>query len=236
LQPVQLKGRLERTMESERRLSGDRTYVPSRYRILIHEDDAVAFAGFRPTVEHDLAESLHARARQRGYTLLERPSVSIVTSPGVARGDVHVLADLAAPIQPPPRGGRPGEPPPPAAPGDFDGQGSMAGRTAVFEVPHVQAPSIVVDVRSPGRAGERLQLRGGTVRIGRAEDNDLVLDDDRVSRHHGQLAARQGTLVYSDLGSTNGSFVNGSRVTEIALGPGDVLHLGGSTLTVQAAT
>jgi pSer/pThr/pTyr-binding forkhead associated (FHA) protein len=111
----------------------------------------------------------------------------------------------------------------------------MGGRTAVFEVPQVRAPRVVVDVRSPGRAGERLQLQGGTVRIGRAEDNDLVLDDDRVSRHHGQLAARQGRLVYSDLGSTNGSFVNGARVTEIALGPGDVLHLGGSTLTVEAA-
>jgi len=95
---------------------------------------------------------------------------------------------------------------------------------------------VVVDVRQPGRAGERLDVSRGTVRIGRAEDNDLMLDDDRVSRHHGQLAARQGTIVYSDLGSTNGSFVNGVRVTEIVLGPGDVLHLGGSTLTIEAAT
>ena len=41
-------------------------------------------------------------------------------------------------------------------------------------------------------------------------------------------------LVYADLGSTNGSFVNGVRVTEIALGPSDVVQLGGSALTIEA--
>jgi hypothetical protein len=237
LQPVQLQGRLERAMESERRLSGDRTYVPSRYRILIHPADLVAFDGFQSTVEHDLASSLHTRARHRGYTLLERPSVAIVASASVARGDVSVLADLSAPIQPPPRAGsHHAEPPPPPPPPRSALPGSAApARTAVFEVAPPRVPSVVVDVRTPGRAAERLLLRGGTVRIGRADDNDLVLDDDRVSRHHGQLASRQGTLVFSDLGSTNGSFVNGSRVTQIALGPGDVLHLGGSTLTVEVA-
>ena len=71
------------------------------------------------------------------------------------------------------------------------------------------------------------------MRIGRALDNDVVLPDEGVSRHHGQMSVRLGTLVYADLGSTNGSFLNGSGVTEIALGPGDVLQLGGSSLTIE---
>ncbi len=70
------------------------------------------------------------------------------------------------------------------------------------------------------------------MRIGRDGDNDLVLPDPRVSRQHGLLSARQGGLVYTDLGSTNGSFVNAGRVREVALGPGDVLQLGDSTVTV----
>ena len=44
-----------------------------------------------------------------------------------------------------------------------------------------------------------------------------------------------GTLVYSDLGSTNGSYLQGSRVHEIALGPHDVIQLGGSSLTIEPA-
>lgn len=263
LQPVQLQGRLERAMEAERRLSGDRTYVPSRYRILVHPMDLSAFAGFQATVERDLAESLHSRARQRGYTLLERPIVTIAGSEDVARGDVAVTADLTAPIQPPGPGRRgrqqPRQPPPPPPPPGFStgdpvrgakadriswgpaagapvpgADAGAAGRTAVFEIPRAAAPSVVIDVRTPGQPPRRLALQGATVRIGRAADNELVLDDDRVSRHHGQLGTRQGRLVYADLGSTNGSYVNGTRVREIALGPGDVLHLGTTTLTVGA--
>ena len=89
-------------------------------------------------------------------------------------------------------------------------------------------------VHVPGRAPWRIAVSSGRLRVGRALDNDLVLSDDRVSRHHGQLSVRFGTLVYVDLGSTNGSFVNGVRVTEIALGPGDVVQLGGSALTIEA--
>jgi pSer/pThr/pTyr-binding forkhead associated (FHA) protein len=70
------------------------------------------------------------------------------------------------------------------------------------------------------------------VRVGRGQDNEVVLPDEQVSRHHGQLAARQGALIYRDLGSTNGSFVNGERVSEIAIGPGDVLQIGRSQVTV----
>jgi pSer/pThr/pTyr-binding forkhead associated (FHA) protein len=71
--------------------------------------------------------------------------------------------------------------------------------------------------------------------VGRSLDNDVVLPDEKVSRHHGQIGIRLGMLVYTDLGSTNGSFLNGASVSEIALGPGDVLQLGSSTLTVEPA-
>ena len=71
------------------------------------------------------------------------------------------------------------------------------------------------------------------MRIGRAPDNDLVLGDGRVSRHHGRIAGRLGTLVYTDLGSTNGSRVNGEAVIEVVLGPGDRILVGDTTLEVR---
>ena len=91
-------------------------------------------------------------------------------------------------------------------------------------------------MRSPGQPVSRLPVRPGTIRLGRSLDNDIVLADDKVSRHHGQIGIRLGMLVYSDLGSTNGSFLNGAAVSEIALGPGDVLQIGSSTVTVEPAT
>ena len=47
-----------------------------------------------------------------------------------------------------------------------------------------------------------------------------------MSRHHGRIAGRRGTLVYTDLGSTNGSRVNGVPVTEVVLGVGDRIEVG----------
>lgn len=79
-----------------------------------------------------------------------------------------------------------------------------------------------------------IELEGTLVRLGRDRDNEVVLDDPRVSRHHGRLQVRRGALVYADLGSTNGSRVNGVRVDEVALGHGDRLELGDTVLVVEA--
>jgi len=50
------------------------------------------------------------------------------------------------------------------------------------------------------------------IRIGRSVENDVVLQDDMVSRHHAQLATRPGRLILTDLQSGNGVFVNGRKI------------------------
>jgi len=91
----------------------------------------------------------------------------------------------------------------------------------------------LVEIRSRNGQPWVFVFRGGVVRVGRGTDNEIVLPDDRVSRRHGQLTARQGTLVWTDLGSSNGSQVNGAPAREIALGVGDVVRVGNSTLTIR---
>ena len=61
------------------------------------------------------------------------------------------------------------------------------------------------------------------------------MPDGRVSRHHARIAGRRGTLVYADLGSTNGSRVNGVRVGELVLGAGDRIELGDTVIVVEVA-
>ena len=56
-----------------------------------------------------------------------------------------------------------------------------------------------------------------------------------MSRHHGRIVGRRGTLVYADLGSTNGSRVNGVAVTEVVLGVGDRLEVGDTVIIVEVA-
>lgn len=66
--------------------------------------------------------------------------------------------------------------------------------------------------------------------VGRHPDNDLVLSDPRISRHHLQLRLRHGRYVLYDTESRGGTYVNGMRVSEHILLPGDVIHIGGVSL------
>ena len=106
-------------------------------------------------------------------------------------------------------------------------------QTLVFRRPAPSAARALLRVWSPDGTERTIEVDGTPLTLGRSRDNGLVLADTRVSRQHGRLQARRGTLVYTDLGSTNGSRVNGIRVDEIALGVGDRLVLGDTILVVE---
>ncbi|MFI5475372.1 FHA domain-containing protein [Streptomyces cacaoi] len=102
-----------------------------------------------------------------------------------------------------------GRPPPPA---ERPSAVSMPGVTGTFREP--------TSVR---------QLPSRTVRIGRATDNDLVVDDLVVSRRHAELRALpEGGHEIVDLGSHNGTYLNGLPVTRAPLDPGDIVGIGHS--------
>ena len=74
--------------------------------------------------------------------------------------------------------------------------------------------------------GQTFDLRG-EVRLGRDRSNAIVLSDGKVSRHHFRLDPIRNTYILSDLGSANGTFVNGVRVTQpVRLHDGDLIGLG----------
>jgi hypothetical protein len=76
--------------------------------------------------------------------------------------------------------------------------------------------------------------RGRPVLIGRQPDADLVIADELVSRRHARLAFEGDELVVEDLGSTNGTYLNGARVTRGRVVEGDLLLVGGSIMKVIA--
>ncbi len=72
-----------------------------------------------------------------------------------------------------------------------------------------------------------IPLRQTVINIGRRLNNHIIIDDPRVSRNHAQLRAIRGQYVLFDLNSTGGTFVNGGRITQYTLKPGDVISLAG---------
>ncbi|NEC85376.1 FHA domain-containing protein [Streptomyces sp. SID12501] len=101
--------------------------------------------------------------------------------------------------------------------------------------PARERPSAVAGVSMPSLTGTFRQpttvrpLSARTVRIGRGADNDLVVDDLVVSRRHAELRAHpDGTYEIVDLGSHNGTFLNGTPVARAIVTPGDIVGVGHS--------
>lgn len=84
-------------------------------------------------------------------------------------------------------------------------------------------------------SGERYVLREQATTIGRLPDCDITLVDANVSRNHAEIRPRNDGFVLVDLGSTNGSTVNGVPVIERELRDGDELGFGSIRLTFQAS-
>lgn len=86
-----------------------------------------------------------------------------------------------------------------------------------------------------GASGERFPLRIGTATtLGRALDNDIVVNHASVSRHHASIEARNGAFRLRDLGSQNGTYVGVERVTEASITDGDNVKLGDAAFTFHA--
>jgi hypothetical protein len=84
-----------------------------------------------------------------------------------------------------------------------------------------------------GPDGTALTISHAPIVIERMPECSVVLGDTNVSRRHAQVALEDGEVVVTDLDSTNGTFVNGKRVTRATVRPGDDLTIGTSRLRVE---
>lgn len=213
VQPVEIARRLERAMESQQSISVKRVIVPSFYKAYLNPQDFAAFQPVRAQLEQEMATYLSELAAERSFAMLEHPRVVLGEDAAVPKRSIQVVAEMT--------------------------------NTGGAESTQVMSPTVAVP--APARRSQAmllLQTPGGPqpiplestmVALGRGLGNDVILEDTRVSRHHAQLRYRQRRFWITDLGSTNGTFVNGQRVTETSLRDGDMVSLGGLELTFRDA-
>jgi hypothetical protein len=108
----------------------------------------------------------------------------------------------------------------------------LRGLTADLPAPGHSPLARLRGLVRPPAAGRRAhlppvgKLAGGRLLLGRASGCQLVFADDTVSRRHAELSLRDGSWFIRDLGSSNGTWVNGRRVMEAEIAPGDDVCLG----------
>jgi len=219
LQPVSLAKRIERAMDTTKSFGEDGVIVPNHYALHLNPVDYGSFESYRSALEDDLAHGVLTRARHEHYTLVARPRVQLVSDRVVPRGDIRVAATVVDEA-----GRRPA----------IDEPMPVTSNTVVIATPEASTPDSArrayLLVATEGQAPVRFDLGGALITIGRASDNDVIVDDPMVSRHHCQLKLQHGAYSFADLGSRNGSTVNRHPVQEVALGPGDVIQIGDTTL------
>jgi pSer/pThr/pTyr-binding forkhead associated (FHA) protein len=89
-------------------------------------------------------------------------------------------------------------------------------------------------IQNQGMTGRAHELNVDRTTIGRVDDNTFQIADPSVSSHHCEVHLRGGEILIRDLNSTNGSFINGEKITEHALKAGQTLRLGQVELKLEA--
>jgi hypothetical protein len=226
VQPVELAHKLAKEMEDNQMASVSRVYVPNHYRVYLSPQDREQFASYEPALRKELSDYLLEHARQEQFALSTRPQVEFHTDERLDLGEFGIQAELVAL----PEDERPeGEAGPAPSEGDF-------GHTMVYSASRDARRIEPVDDRRQALlvgGGRRNVLSGSRVVLGRSREADIVLQDPNVSRRHAELRREDAGWQIVDLGSTNGIKVNGRRVGNQSLRPGDQITIGVTDLTFE---
>ena len=216
VQPIEIARKLAKEMSDSKTISISRTYVPNQYTVYLSRQDRQQFEGWEDAARKELSDYLLQYARDEGLTLTTRTTVDFATDDRLGVGEFGIQAML---IQ---------------APESEEAEPQQAdfGHTMVYSPSKDARRLDPRDGRAPGGkaflvgAGKRTVLSGSRILIGRSRECDIQLDDPNTSRRHAEVRREGGAWVVADLGSTNGIKVNGSRVAEAELHPGDEVTLG----------
>ena len=245
VQPVELARKLAKEMDDHRTISIHRVYVPSGYTIYLNPADREQFTAYETQMCTELEEYLVEHARREGYTTATRPVVTLETEDdlhvgmfgiAVETGDEEELEARSARAPAPAPSVPIAAPLPPIAP---DVPTAPPGATMVYaadptpEPEPEPEPARTAEVAVLMWDGREHDLAEQATVIGRSSECDIVVDDPNVSRRHAEVRRVGRGFSLVDLGSTNGTEVNGQRVTETSLMNGDVIGVGTTRITFE---
>lgn len=250
VQPAELARAAAKEMDRRRKLGVGKVYAPTMYSILLSPADGEMLGGFAKTLAGELETYLRGYAHERDYQLTTKPRVRFLVDDELKLGRFEVIGELLSPEQiatelgdenahePSPDEATPSVHPIPAptvapvpaeplsaAVGSF-GIGGLDTFAPSDDEPAIPDPTpVLATVTVPGVAHDVI-LTGDRVSVGRLASCGVCLSDVNVSREHAAFE-REGTgWAAVDLGSTNGTLVNGERVGRRRLTDGDIVTVG----------
>ncbi|MFG2038800.1 FhaA domain-containing protein [Dactylosporangium sp. NPDC048998] len=223
--PVEILNAMQREAEAHKAiLAGGRTLVPNRYVIDLSPYDHSRLAPYAAALAQELAQSQAEFIGEQGWTVYGDVIVEIERGDGLDTGMFRVTAEVYT-------GGDVAPPPTPDPYGGYNQGGGGYDQGGGGYGPPPGGPGR--NVRLVSGDGRSYPLSIGSTVIGRGDQANMRLPDVGISRRHARLDFDGAQVVLTDLGSTNGTMVNGQRVSAVALNPGDMIQLGTTTLTYR---
>jgi Protein of unknown function (DUF3662)/FHA domain len=227
--PVEIAKGLTKQMDENRMVSVSRTYAPNDFTVHLSKPDAESVQAYQSALRDELIQYATTHAQNRAYHLMTPPKVRFVTEESLRFGEFGVTAKLTGGEGPREKG----------APSDTSGQ-TRIFRTEKTEGPGQGTASISAEeAQRHGLAREVVELvledeahpleGPGPWGIGRSEENEIVISNPNVSRRHARLSRSENGFIVEDLGSTNGTLLDGAPIDRERIDSGDELTFGGVT-------
>ena len=229
--PMQIGRRLLQTVDAERDLDAQgRRTVPNTYVVQVSPADREGLADIEPALLYELTEALRQHVKAEGYHVAGKARVTLRTNPHLRRGRLDITTKNteaeASPEAAPAEASAPATTPSPTA------AEPAAPLAPVIPLPTGDAPPPVITVPD----GQRVELHEGHYVVGRHLECDIVISDSNVSRRHAEFVCAGRDVIVRDLGSTNGTKVNGVLVKgDQLLQHGDVIGFGTAQIRFEAS-
>jgi hypothetical protein len=212
--PVEIASAMQREADAHKSILGaGRTLVPNRYIIDLSPSDHDRLEAYAAPLAQELAQAQAEYIGEQSWTVYGDVIVEIERGDGLDTGMFRVVSEVFT-------GGA--EPEPTPAPQPVQQPFEPAPPPRQYVTPRLVGPD-----------NQQFVLPVGATVLGRGEQAQIRLADAGISRQHARVDYDGARLMITDLGSTNGTAVNGARVNSVTLQSGDIIQIGTTTLTLR---
>jgi hypothetical protein len=231
IHPVEIAKGLTKQMDEGRMVSISRTYAPNDFTVHLSKEDTESIRAYQASLKDELIQYASTHAENKNYHLMTPPRIRFEAEDTLRFGEFGVTAKLTGGDGPREKG----------APQDTSGQtrifrteesagGEIDQGTATISADEARRHGLAREIVEVVLGDEKHQLEGGGPwSVGRSQENDIVINDPNVSRKHARISRADNGFVVEDLGSTNGTLLDGAPIDRERIEGGDELTFGQST-------
>jgi hypothetical protein len=210
VQPVELAKALIKEVEREKKIGVSKFYAPNQFRIFLSQRDEKRLQPVRQPLLKELEAFVSEHASREGYLLAGQIKIEIITEQELELGEFKVSSN-------------------------FSDENFIEKKSTVTKIiePKEKPSSQPYLLLRVGDSQKDFPLTKLEIKIGRAKQNDIVVPDLNVSRKHALIIKTDRGYLLKDLESTNGTYLNGERITEKFLKHNDFIKIGNATFTFK---